>query len=139
MPRTQKTTSAASQVRVLLPSEYPEEITARRGMFTPDVRFAAIDPLGLYWVDHEGAGHLGVYFRAKRKGSRARTIGGAQSLRGALERISDHEDRLLNPEAAREEGRRGPVSIYELGRRTGEKKTPTELDRMIEVVLLHAS
>jgi len=124
-------------VRVLTPAEYPADITAAPGpgLYAPDVRFVATHPLGLYWVEHHGAGHLSAYFRPKRKGSRPKPIGGASSMRGAFQRISDHEDEMVNPDAPREEGRNGPVSIYSLGRRTTGKKTPTQLDREIEAYL----
>jgi hypothetical protein len=104
-------------------------------MHDPDVRFAAEHPLGLYYVEHHGAGHLVAYFRPRRKGSRCKNIGSASSMTGALARISAHEDELVNPDAPREWGTRGPVSIYALGQRTGQEKTPTELDREIEEFL----
>ncbi len=42
---------------------------------------------------------------------------------------------LAHPDAAREWGQRGPVSVELLGRRTQQSKTPTELDREIESIL----
>jgi hypothetical protein len=127
---------APISVRVLQPSEYPPSITQRRGAYDPDIQFAAIHPLGMYYVDHEGAGHLGAYFIPKRKGSRVQHIGGASSLRGALARISNHEDELINPSAPREWGASGPVSIYNLGKRTSGEKTKTQLDLEIDQLLL---
>jgi hypothetical protein len=118
-------------VRVLSPDEYPESITARSGAYDPDIRFVAIHPLGTYYVDHEGAGHFGAYFIPKRKGSRTKLIGGASSMAGAFRRIADHEDRLVEPKAPREEGKHGPVNIFALGQRTSGKKTPTQLDAEI--------
>lgn len=118
-------------VRVLTPSEYPDSITARRGMYDPDVRFVAVHPLGTYYVDHEGAGHFSAYFIPKRKGSRTTNVGGASSMAGAFRRISAHEDELVEPNAPREEGKHGPVNIFALGRRTGGAKTPTQLDSEI--------
>jgi hypothetical protein len=128
--------SAPISVRVLQPSEYPESITQRQGAFTPDVRFAAIHPLGMYYVDHEGAGSLAAYFIPKRKGSRVQNAGRASSLQGALAKISRHEDNLVNPDAPRERGANGPVSIYSLGERTKGEKTKTELDLEIDKLLL---
>lgn len=122
------------EARVLSPSEYPTSITAPRGMFTPDVRFAAQHPRGLYYVDHEGAGTLGVYFMSRRM-KRGDRIGTASSMAGAFRRISDHEDKLLHPEAEREEGKRGPVSIYALGQRTGAPKPKSQLDRELDTWL----
>lgn len=127
--------SVPQSVRVLDPSEYPTSITARQGMYDPEVRFAAQHPLGLYYVEHQGAGHLAAYFQPRRKGSRRKNVGSASSMAGALARISAHEDELVNPDAPRERGTQGPVSIYALGQRTGAKKTPTELDREIEEFL----
>ncbi len=127
-----KTKSAAIPVRVLDASEYPTSITATRGMYTPQVMFAAIHPLGLYYVEHEGAGHLAVTFLPKRKGSRPKRIGSASSMEGAFRRISTHEDEVLNPQAEREEGRNGPVNIFDLGKRTNSSKVPTDLDRELD-------
>lgn len=122
------------EARVLSPSEYPASITAPRGAYTPDIKFAAQHPLGLYYVDHEGAGHLGVYFLSKRS-KHAKTIGGASSMAGAFRRISKHEDQLVHPEAEREEGKRGPVSIYALGERTGAPKPRSQLDLELDAWL----
>ncbi len=137
---TKKTSVAvdAAGVRVLSPGEYPTAITAPQGAHTPDIRFAAVHPLGLYYVDHVGAGHLQAYFLPKRRGSRPKVIGGARDLRGALRRISVHEDEVTNPTARREEGRDGPVSVFNLGRRLEGQKTPSQLDREIEAVLRDA-
>lgn len=120
---------------VLRPEEYPVEITRDRGALRPEIRFAALHPEGLYHVEHQGAGHLAAYFTPRRRGSRMKPIGSASSMRGALARISTHEDELLNPDAPREEGRGGPVSVFSLGRRTQGKKTPTQLDAEIEAFL----
>jgi len=124
-------------VRVLSPAEYPADITSAPapGLYKPDVRFAATHPLGLYWVEHHGAGHLVAYFRPKRKRSRPQLVGSASNMGVALSRISDHEDEMVNPDAPREDGRNGPVSIFSLGKRTSGKKTPTQLDREIEAYL----
>ena len=62
-------------------------------------------------------------------------IGGANGLAGALRRIKNHEDELVNPNAEREEGKNGPVSIFALGKRTGGPKPPTQLDREIDEFL----
>ena len=121
--------------RILSPSEYPANITGSRGAYRPDVVFAAQHPLGLYHVEHHGAGHLQAYFTPKRKGSRPKTIGGASSMEGAMRRIQNHEDEMMEPDAPREMGQSGPVSIFALGRRTGGAKTPTQLDREIEQFL----
>jgi hypothetical protein len=127
--------SIPANVRVLSPAEYPESITARMGAYDPDIRFVAIHPLGTYYIDHGGAGHFEAYFIPKRKGSRAKLIGGASSMAGAFRRIANHEDELVEPNAPREEGKNGPVNIFALGRRTGGQKTPTQLDREIEEFL----
>jgi len=122
--------------RILPREEYPAELlTGSPGSYPPDVRFVAVHPLGTYHVEHHGAGHHAAYFTPKRRGSRAKNVGGANSLRGALVRISHHEDELVSPDAPRERGQNGPVSIYSLGQRTAGKKTPTDLDREIEEFL----
>lgn len=118
-------------VRVLSPSEYPASITATRGAFTPDIRWAAEHPLGLYYVCHQGAGHMAAVFVPKRKGSREKQVGAGRTVSQALQRIAEHEDELVNPDAPRHDGRNGPVDIFALGRRSGGTKTPTELDREI--------
>ena len=131
-----KSKSIPTSVRVLPPSEYPASITARKGMYTPDVRFVAVHPLGMYYIQHEGAGHMSAYFIPKRKGSRTVNCGGASSMEGAFRRIQHHEDELVEPNAPREEGKNGPVNIFDLGKRTGgTKKTQTQLDREIEAIL----
>lgn len=136
---TKKTSAGkASEVRVLSPAEYPKSITADQGAYRPEIRFAAVHPLGLYYVQHMGAGHLQAVFLPKRKGSRPKTIGGASDLHGALRRISIHEDEIADPNTKREEGRGVPVSIFNLGRRLEGKKTPSQLDREIEAVLSDA-
>jgi hypothetical protein len=119
------------EARVLPPSEYPASITVTRGAYTPDVKFAAQHPLGLYYVEHQGAGHLGVYFLSKRS-KHAKPIGGASSMAGAFRRISKHEDEMIHPDAEREEGKRGPVSIHALGERTGAPKPKSQLDRELD-------
>lgn len=113
-----------ASIRVLSPEEYPPEITAARGAYTPDVRFAATHPLGLYHVEHHGAGHLQAMFTPRKKGSRARAIGGASDLAGAMRRILRHEDEVTSPEAPRERGESGPVSVFALGRRTHGEEIP---------------
>lgn len=128
-------TKAPVTVRVLPRSEYPDSITRARGAYTPRVRFAATHPLGLYHVEDQGAGHLMAYFTPKRKGSRAQIVGGASSMAGAMARIRDHEDELLDPTAPRETGSNGPVNVFALGKRTSGTKTPTQLDREIEQFL----
>lgn len=143
MPKKNKVdvTIGSMPVRVLSAGEYPAEITAASGARRPDVRFAAVHPLGLYHVDHLGAGHLQAYFTPRRRGSRAKPIGGASSMRGAFARIIAHEDELVDPGAPREEGRGGPVNIFSLGRRLDEgtavraAKTPTQLEREIAQIL----
>lgn len=124
-----------TQVRILSREEYPPEITRADGAYRPDVRFAAIHPEGLYYVDHQGAGHFAAYFLPKRRGSRPRSVGGASSLRGALARVSAHEDELIDPSAPRETGGSGPVSVFSLGRRTAGKKPDTQLDAEIRAYL----
>lgn len=122
--------------RVLSPAEYPATITKPRGPYLPRpwVLFAAQHPLGLYHVENEGAGTHGVYFTSRRA-KKAKRVGTAASMAGAFQRISNHEDQLLHPEAPREEGKQGPVSIYALGRRTQEPKPKSELDRELEAWL----
>ncbi len=130
-PTTKK--SEVTAVRVLPASEYPEVITAPRGAYTPDVCFVAVHPLGYYWVEQSPlAGHTTAMFLPRRARSRMQNIGSASTITGALKRIADHEDQIVNPDAPREEGKNGPVSIFSLGKRTGKPKTPTELDREIE-------
>jgi hypothetical protein len=143
MPKRAKTPDAPSgavSVRVLRPEEYPPEITARRGMYTPEVLFAAVHPAGLYHVEHEGGGSYGAYFTPKRRGSRMKRIGSGGSLRGALARVSRHEDDLLHPDAPRETGQDRPVSIFALGERTAAAgpKPRSRLDEEIEAVLREA-
>jgi len=137
MPKKEKRGSGDVQVRVLTRDEYPPEITADQGAYRPDVRFAAIHPAGLYHVEHQGAGHLATYFTPRRRGSRARQIGSASSMRGAFARITRHEDEILHPDAPREEGKNGPVNIFSLDRRMddGATKTPTQLEREIAQIL----
>lgn len=132
-----KSKSIPATVRVLPRSEYPASITASRGAYQPDVAFAAIHPLGLYHIERHGtSGHYDAYFTPKRKGSRRQNCGGASSMEGAFRRIQHHEDELMEPNAPREEGKNGPVNIFDLGKRTGgTKKTPTQLDREIEAIL----
>ncbi len=137
MPRSRSVVTA-EPVRVLTPEEYPTVITADQGAYRPEVWFAAQHPLGLYYVYHEGAGSLGAYFLPRRKGSRPKRIGSANSMAGAFQRISHHEDERINPDVPRERGASGPVSIHALGRRTSEKKTPTQLDHEIEQFLRRA-
>lgn len=131
MPKAKKVSDA--EFRVLDPSEYPASITAPRGAYTPIVEFAATTPLGLYHVEDQGAGsgHLMAYFTPKRRGSRPKMIGGANSLAGALTRISNHEDEALHPDAPRERGQSGPVNVFSLGRRTQGPKPDSQLDREI--------
>jgi hypothetical protein len=136
MPKSKSKSKSgpATEIRVLSPGEYPPEITARQGAHIPDVRLAAIHPLGLYRVEHWGAGHLQAMF-TPRRGSRARPIGGASDVAGAVRRILDHEDELTHPEVPREEGRSGPVGVFSLGRRIRGERTPTQLCREIEAHL----
>jgi len=128
--------AATPGVRVLAPSEYPIEITRAQGAYTPDVRFAATHPLGLYHVEDHGAGHLAVYFTARRRGSRAKNVGAASTMRDAMARISRHEDEATDPSAKREEGRNGPVNIMNLGRRLEGAKTRSDLDEVMDAFLL---
>lgn len=90
-------------------------------------------PVGTYTVEHHGAGVHAVLFKGKRQ-KKARLIANKGSLEGALRAISEHEGDLLEPNAPREEGRSGPVSIYAVGKRT-TAKTPTQLDRDIAAIL----
>lgn len=53
-------------------------------------------------------------------------------MTAAFRLISDHEDKLTHPEAAREEGKHGPVAIYALGRRTKEPKPKSQLDQELD-------
>ena len=127
------------EAHVLSPSEYPASITAPRGAYTPRIMFAAQHPLGLYHVEDHGIETNPSYFAfftAKRKGSKPKSIGfGGGSMAGALRRISNHEDTLIHPKAEREEGKHGPVSIFALGRRTGEAKPKSQLDRELDAWL----
>lgn len=122
--------------RVLSPSEYPTSITAPSfpGAYPPKVIFAAQHPLGLYHVEDEGANVHGVYFTARRA-KKPKRVATASSMAGAFRRISDHEDTLIHPGAAREEGKSGPVSIYAVGRRTQEPKPKSQLDRELDAWL----
>ena len=122
-------------VRVLAPAEYPETITRDQGAFRPRIEFAAMHPLGLFFVENQGAGYRLAQLLPHRKGARRKVIGGASSLAGALRRIKDYEDEALEPDAPREEGKNGPVSIWSLGKRTSGTKTPTELDREIDAII----
>jgi hypothetical protein len=125
-----------TEARVLSPSEYPASITSPSfpGAHPPRVIFAAQHPLGLYHVEDEGANTHGVYF-TPRRAKKPRRVATASSMPGALRRISDHEDDLVHPGAAREEGKHGPVSIYTLGRRTHEPKPKSQLDRELDAWL----
>ena len=126
------------EARVLSPSEYPASITTARGAYTPKVAFAAVHPLGLFHVEDQGAGHLGVYFTSRRA-KKATSIGAAGSMSSAFRRISAHEDELIHPKAAREEGKHGPVSISALGQRTREPKPKSQLDRELDAWLAEHS
>lgn len=117
------------EARVLSPSEYPPSLMQTRG-----VLFAAQHPLGLYHVEDHGAGVHAVFF-TPRRAKRAKVIANARSMPGAFCAISQHEDELVHPEAEREEGKKGPVSIYALGQRTGEPKPKTQLDRELDAWL----
>ena len=121
--------------RILTPGEYPVSITARRGAYDPVIEFAAVTPLGMYHVENQGADHRMAYFTPKRARSRAKGIGGASSLAGAMTRISSHEDDMLHPDAPREIGQSGPVNVFSLGRRTEGRKPDSELDRDIRQYL----
>jgi len=120
--------------RVLSPNEYPVAITARRGAYTPQVLFAVQHPLGLYHIEDHGADVHTVYFTARRA-KRPKIIGNARDMTGAFRIISEHEDQLIHPTAEREEGKHGPVSIYALGRRTGEPKPKSQLDQELDAWL----
>lgn len=122
------------QARVLSPSEYPATITASHGAHTPKVLFAAQHPLGIYHVEDEGAGVHGVYFTASRA-KRPKRIASTRNMPGSFRAISRHEDDLIHPEARREEGKQGPVSIYALGRRVGEPKPESQLDHELDAWL----
>jgi hypothetical protein len=124
----------AVESRVLSPSEYPPRLLEPRGAYTPKVLFAAQHPRGLYHVEDEGAGLLGVYFTPLRAKT-PRRFASARAMSTAFQRISIHEDEMLHPEAAREEGRQGPVSIFELGRRLEGPKPPSQLDRELNAWL----
>lgn len=123
--------------RILSPSEYPENITTPSfpGAYKAPVLFAAQHPLGLYHVEDEGAGVLGVYFTSRRA-KKPRRVATASSMAGAFQRISRHEDELMHPSAEREEGKHGPVSVYALGQRTKEAKPKSELDRELDTWLI---
>lgn len=126
----------AIEARVLSPSEYPENITAPAfpGAYKSRVTFAAQHPLGTYHVEDEGAGTLGVYF-TPRRAKKPKRVATAADMAGAFRRISHHEDELVHPSAEREEGKRGPVSIYALGQRTGEAKPKSQLDQELDAWL----
>lgn len=119
------------EARVISPSEYPASITATRGAYTPNILFAAQHPLGLYFVEDMGAGTLGVNFLSRRS-KKPKYIATAGSLPGAVKRISNHEDEQVHPDAPREEGKNGPVSIWSLGKRTGGPKPKSRLDRELD-------
>ena len=123
-------------VRILPPEEYPETITAPAfpGAYKARVTFAAQHPLGLYHIEEEGAGTLGVYF-TPRRARKPKRVATAATMARAFHRISHHEDELMHPEAKREEGKHGPVSIYALGRRTGEAKPKSQLDEELDTWL----
>jgi len=125
------------EVRILSPEEYPESITtpAFPGAHKARVTFAAQHPLGLYHVEEEGAGTLGVYF-TPRRARKPKRVASAANMAGAFRRISHHEDELMHPEAKREEGKHGPVSIYALGSRTGEAKPKSHLDQELDTWLI---
>ena len=78
-------------VRILSPGEYPENITAPAfpGAYKARVSFAAQHPLGLYHVEEEGAGTLGVYF-TPRRAMKPRRVATAANMAGAFRRISHH-------------------------------------------------
>lgn len=122
------------EARVLSPDEYPPSITAVRGAYTPKVKLVAQHPLGLYFVEDMGAGTLGVNFLARRS-RKPKYIATASSLAGAVRRISDHEDEQIHPDAPREEGKHGPVSIFALGKRTGGPKPKSQLDLELDAWL----
>jgi hypothetical protein len=122
------------EARVLSPSEYPTAITAPQGAYTPKVLFVAQHPLGLFHVEDQGGGHLAVFFTSRRA-KRAKTIGGASSMAGAFRLISAQEDELIHPEAEREEGKRGSVSLSALGKRMGGPKPKSRLDRELDAWL----
>ena len=132
-----KSSRSGAPARVLPSSEYPAGITAPAfpGAHPPRVIFAAQHPLGLYHVEDEGARTLGVYFTPSRA-KKARRVATAGSMSGAFRRISHHEDTLIHPEARREEGRHGPVSIYALGQRTHETKPRSDFDRELDAWLI---
>jgi hypothetical protein len=122
------------EARVLSPNEYPASITATRGAYTPNILLAAQHPLGLYFVEDMGAGTLGVNFLSRRS-KKPKYIASASNMAGAFRRISNHEDQLIHPEAERETGQKGPVSIWALGKRTGEPKPKSQLDRELDAWL----
>lgn len=128
------TKKPAVEARVLSPIEYPPSLTQVRGAYTPNVLLAAQHPRGLYHVEDHGAGVHAVYFTPSR-GKKPKIIANTRSMVGALRTISEHEDELVHPEAEREEGKRGPVSIYALGKRTGEPKPKSQLDRELDAWL----
>ena len=118
-----KKTPLPEPIRILPRAEYPAAITTRPGGYTSEIRFAATTPLGLYYVEYMGAGHFQAYFLPRRARSRSQQVGGASSLQGAYERILDHQDRLLHPDAPRVTGQHGPVSVFSLGKRIGPRPT----------------
>lgn len=126
----------ATATRILSPEEYPESITAPAfpGAHKASVIFAVQHPHGLYHVEDEGAGTLGVYF-TPRRAKKPRRVATAANMPGAFRRISHHEDELIHPGAEREEGKRGPVSIYALGQRTKEAKPKSQLDQELDTWL----
>ena len=125
------------ETRILSPNEYPESITAPAfpGAYKAKVLFAVQHPLGLYHIEDMGASTLGVNF-TPRRAKKPRYIATAGNMAGAFHRISRHEDELLHPNAAREEGKHGPVSIYALGQRTKEAKPKSQLDRELDAWLI---
>lgn len=122
------------EARVLSPSEYPPSLTVPRGGYALKVLFVAQHPLGLYHVEDHGAGVHAVFF-TPRRAKKSKIIANTRNMAAAFRAISQHEDELVHPEAEREEGKRGPVSIYALGRRTGEPKPKSQLDRELDAWL----
>jgi len=110
----------------------------RRSATRSKVLFAAQHPLGLYHVEDHGAGVHAVYFTSRRA-RKPQYIATANSMPHAFRRISDHEDQLIHPETEREEGKKGPVSIWALGKRTGAPKPKSQLDRELDAWLAEHS
>ena len=86
-------------------------------------------------VLHETVHCCGKVEPSDRRAKKPKRFATASSMVGAFQRISSHEDNLIHPEAPREEGAQGPVSIYALGQRTHGTKPKSQLDHELDAWL----